>query len=556
MHPRTAPLALAAILAVLAVLAASGCGAEGFDSAGSAGSFTDSSNWYEPDAAAGPSEPSPPPDAVGSDVAAPDTSTPPPPPEDEVDFDLRTPEAGESHLYIPSAGLDALVVVDAATLDVHLVEVGVEPTLVRALPDDHGAVVLNRGSDDVSIVRPAEPGVFDVRTLDVLADHNRMVLSPGGEWAFLWFDPTVGGPGGFGSLQDVSAVRLVPDEVAVYDLAVGYRPTEIHFSDGGELALFFCEDGVSGVRLPLLDGDVFLPPVPVDDDPFREPEDREIAVTPDGSLAVVRDLVGEPRLTLVDLQSHDLHTLPLPDWPSDLDMTPDGGTVVVPMKATRQVALVQVPEAFDWQPPEGAEPADNPHVTVAFTGAPFGSAVLTSDASRALLYTTEPGTQAVGMVDLAAGQVSVQPMPKEITSVLVSPDGSMGALLHRRGSGSDPDLADREAYSLLDLDTGFSKILTVDNPVEEVIFTDDSEELFVLMPDPWGADHLVHRVSAGSFATVPYRTPDAPVFVGAMPGIHKVAIALDNPTGWITFVDTADDTVDQVNSFELNSYIE
>lgn len=545
---------------VLLALSAGACGAD----ASGANSAFDANGWNTPDAVSSDtssaSDTWSPSDTTASDAVANDTYIPPPPVETEQDFDLRTPEAGGSYLYIPSAGLDALVVVDATNLAVHLVEVGVEPTLVRALPADHGAVVLNSGSYDLSIVRPVARGEFTVKTVDVLPDHNRMVLSPDGDWAFVWFDPTVGSPGGFGSLQDVSAVYLVPGQEVVYNLAVGYRPTEVHFTASGTLVLFFCENGISGVRLAELDGDSFLPPVAVDANPFQKPSDREIKVTPSGDMAVVRDLVVAPRLTLVDLEDQTIRTLSLPDWPSDLDMTPDGSSVVVPMKTTEQVAIVKVPEAFTWEAPapvdENATIPDNPFVTISFTGSHFGSTVLTADGARALLYTTDPGTQAIGMVDVASGQVGVQPLAKEVTSVLVSLDGRMAALLHRKTSGTDSSLVNVEAYSLLDLDSGFSKIVTVDNAVQKVIFTDDSLELFVLMPDLYGADHLVHRVSTRSFAVIPYATPDAPIFVGAMPSIHKVAIALDNPTGWITLIDTEDDSVDQVNSFELNSFIE
>ena len=118
-----------------------------------------------------------------------DTEPVPPPPQHESDADLRIPEAGERFLYIPSVGLQALVVVDAITLAIDLVDVGVAPIIARALPDNRGAVVVNAGSDDVAIVRHgADPGSFDVTYLDVLPDNNRMTLSPDGAWAFLWFD--------------------------------------------------------------------------------------------------------------------------------------------------------------------------------------------------------------------------------------------------------------------------------------------------------------------------------------------------------------------------------
>lgn len=554
--PRTLAGAASLVSLTLSLLAVSACGADDADGAAAPWTGADTSSWT--------SDTNAPSDAwSSSDAAAPaDTTPPPPPPEDPRDFDLRTPEAGGTWLYIPSAGLDALVVVDATNLAVHLVEVGVEPALVRALPDDGGAVVLNRGTADVSIVRPRARGDFDVTTLDVLPGHNRLVLSPDGAWAFAWFDPTLDGSG---ALQDVSAVRLNEGEEAVYNLAVGYRPTDVHFTAEGGVALFFCENGISGVVLDGLDADTFLPPIAVADDPFLKPVDREVVVTPDGAYAVVRDLVAPPRLTLVDLGTGARATLALLDWPSDLDMTPDGAQVIVPMKETQQVALVSVPDAFTWVPEdpdetpdgEGDEPPaapDNPHVAYAFTGAGFGSSALTADASRALLFTTD-GTMAIGMLDLAAAQVFIQPVAKAIDAALVSDDGTMAALIHSKQSGAEPSLVGVEAYSLLHLDSGFVKIMTVDHAIERAIFTADASELFVLMPDPVGASHDVHRVATASFAVTPYRTPYAPVYAGALPSLDKVAISLDNPTGWIVFVDTATDAVDHVNSFELNSFI-
>ncbi|MCA9516020.1 MAG: hypothetical protein KC635_13835 [Myxococcales bacterium] len=563
-------LALTALTALSALTLAAGVGACGADfNDGGGSSFSDTSNWTSADTTGGGTSAADTWSSGGgidavADASGPDIG-PPPPPEQEVDYDLRTPEAGARYLYIPSAGLDALVVVDATTLAVSLVDVGVAPTLVRALPQDRGAVVLNSGSDDVSIVRPDGAGGFRVRTLDVLPRHNRLELSPDGRFAFAFYDTRAGGAAG--SLQDVNAVRLAAGDEAVLNVAVGLRPTELIFKESGQLALFFCENGISGIRLDELVGDTFLPPVAVKANPFEKPIDREIVVTPEGRLAVVRDL-NAPVLTLVDLQTAARSTLPLADWPSDLEMTPDGGTVIVPMKASAQVAIVAVPEAFAWEAPEPEVPAEggvdgeepvaapeNPYVTLVPTGAAFGSASMTSDGGRALLFTTERGTKAVGMLDLGSAQAFLQPTPKEVVSVLVSPDGRMAALIHRDANDDAADLRNVPAYTLLDLATGYAKLVTVADPVTKVIFTADSSELFALMPGSSGGRGLVHRVSTTSFAVIDYETPMAPVYVGAMPAVSKVAIALDDPSGWITFVDTDDGQVSQVNSFELNSFI-
>ncbi|MCC6623066.1 MAG: hypothetical protein IT385_17545 [Deltaproteobacteria bacterium] len=543
---------------VLVCLPLAACGDMG--DAGS--SFSDATNWSSPDTGATSTTTS-----VSDSWTNPgadtgvliDTSTgpelpPPPPPETEQDYDLRTPEAGASFLYIPSAALDALIIVDAKTLQVELVEVGVTPTIVRALPADDGAVVLNEGGSDVSIVRPraAPARGFDVTTLDVVPGANRLERSPDGRFAFAFYDASRSASvAGLGSLQDVSAIRLDHGDEEVMNLAVGYKPSTIVFADSDRLVLVFCEDGISGIRVDDLVGDTFLPPVPTSTDPFAKPVDREIVVTPDGRHAAVRDLLA-PVVTWVDLQSATVKELSLPDYASDLELTPDGKTLVVPMRTTQRVALVAVPEAFDVAS-QGAPLEDNPHVRIPATGASFGSAALTADGRRALLYTTLPGTLAIGMVDAVTAEVVTRPLVRELQSVVVSPDSRMAALIHRR-FGSVP--AQEHAYSLLDLATGYAKIVYLAHPVTEVLFTEDASELYALVPDPLGATHAVHRVSTRSFNVTTYAVPDEPVFAGVLTAVSKVAIALDNPTGWITFVDTVTGEVRQVNSVELNGFIE
>ena len=552
---------LRALSVLLLVLTACGAGDD------AAGSFSDVGLWQ--DAVADTTADTSSPTEVGTPdgTDAPDTvadTAPPPPPEDEVDFDLRTPEAGATFLYIPSAALDALVIVDARDLTVHLVEVGLAPTIVRALPGDGGAVVLDEGSSEISIVRPrsavggiAPDPAFSVETIPVVPGANRLVLSPDGAVAFVFFATTRSGAT-TGSLQDVTAVRLDRPAVA-YNLAVGFRPEEVVFADQDRLALIVCEDGLSGMRLADLTRDVFLPPVPTSPDPFEAPLDRELAPTPDGRFVLVRNL-NRMALGRVDLQTGALALIPLPDYPSDLDLSADGATAVVPLRAAQSAAVIDVTRAFDWVAPPPADPpadppATNPHVRFAPTGAAFGSAVITADEAHALLYTTTAAVRAVGMLDLASASAVIAPLVKELSAVVPSPDGAMAVLVHRRASG-DGDLYNREAYSLLDLASGYTKLVVTTHAVTDVVFTNDAAELFTLVPDPLGATHEVQRVDAGSFHVRSYPVPDRPVFVGALPALDKVAIALDNPTGWVTFVDTVTGRLQQLNSFELNSFIE
>lgn len=544
----------------LAVAAAAGIGACGDAGA----SFSEIDNWSGVD-----TTPTNPTDTAATDTGPTDTASddslpfdtavdttpelpPPPPPEEEVDFDLRTPEAGESFLYIPSAGLDALIVVDARSLAVEVVEVGVGPIAVRALPNDGGAIVLNAASSDVSIVKPdpSRDPPFSVLTLDVVPGANRLVISPHAELAFAWYDEhedhTLGGVGG---LQDVSAIRLAPGEETVMNLAVGRRPERVHFADNDSLVLIDCEDGISGAYMRDIVKNVFLTPVPTNRDPFRVPSDREIVTTPDGHFAVVRDL-DHASLAWVDLQAGTLATLDLPGWATDLELTPDGKTLIATLPGLKEALVADLPDAFAL--PVADE--SNPHVHFVPTGAAFGATVLTADGRRALLYSTTPGIQAIGMLDIVALGAVIRPLDKEVRAVLVSPDSQKAALLHRAYSGSG-SLATSHGYTVLDLASGYTKLITTPHEVTDVVFTDDATELYALVPDPARAAHEVHRVETGSFAVEVYPVPDAPVFVGALRGAHQVAISLANPTGWITFIDSATGTVRQLNSFELNGFI-
>jgi len=541
--------------AIFAIASLSGCG-----DADSAFSASDNApgNWQGADTSTGWSD---------SSTGSGDTSQPPPP-ENEVDFDLRTPEASDQFLFVPSAALDALIAVDASTLRVHLIEAGLSPTIVRALPDGAGAIVLNEGSSDVTLVRqdPGETVSFSKQFFPVAAGATRLVLSPDGAWAFAWYDERFGEGyarrGNFGSLQDVSAIHLVPGQEAVYNLAVGYRPTEVQFADDDKLLLVECEDGLSTTYLEDLVKDTFLPPVQTTDDVFVPPLEREIIPGPDGTFVAVRDLQYR-RLLWIDLETGGRLSLELPDFPSDLDMTPDGTRLLVPLRELQQVAIVTIPEAFTWEAPTPVEPLEgeepeplvpNPYITYVDTGAPFGSLALTADAGQALLFTTQAGVAAIGMLNVAAETTTIRPMIKELESVAIDPTGKVAALLHRRLSGTG-SIAEQNAYSLLDLTSGYAKLVIIPNPVSMFTFTSDGAELFALVPDPLGNQHAVHRVISETFAIQTYSVPDRPTFVGAMPMVSKMAISLDNPTGWITFIDTTTNEVRQLNSFELNGFV-
>lgn len=486
-----------------------------------------------------------------------DNYEPPPEVEIEIDNDLRRPALADTLLYIPSAGLDSLVVVDAAALRVDLVDVGDEPVQVKALPGDDGAVVLNTGTSDVTIVRVTDPGEYTTTTVDVLTRHNRLLVTDDGDWAFAWYKAT-GLPGDLpGSLQDVSVIRLTEGEETIYNLSVGLRPASVIVASGR--AVVVCDNGLSIVDLDTLDSDAFLPPVPYHEDPFVLPTDREVVVTPDGTYAVVRDL-DRAVLTLVELESGTRKVLSLPDWPSDLDMTADGALVVVPFKNSESVAILEVPAAFDFEPDPEATLAEgfhaNPAVERMPTWHPFGVVELATQGDRGLLYTTEEGILAVGQIDLVTRLVTSRPIAKEVISAVVAPSGATAVLLHRALSGLQAPESTSEGYSVMDLGSQYAKLVLTNYAPTEVAFSPEGDDAYVLLPaaESSGGPHAIHRMHDFALTSVPVPAP--PVFIGLMPDAERVVVLLDDPTGWLTVIHVETGAVEQLNSFELNSRIQ
>ncbi|MBM4389137.1 MAG: hypothetical protein FJ088_15465, partial [Deltaproteobacteria bacterium] len=66
------------------------------------------------------------------------------PPEKEKELDLKAPEGSENFVYIANSSSDSVIKIDAKTQDVTLIEVGDNPTILKTIPKNDAAVVLNQ----------------------------------------------------------------------------------------------------------------------------------------------------------------------------------------------------------------------------------------------------------------------------------------------------------------------------------------------------------------------------------------------------------------------------
>ncbi len=120
---------------------------------------------------------------TGADEGGPGTEAPFVP-EEEIEVALQAPQGGDRYVFVVSTGLDAVVRIDGITLEVDLIEVGGQPTVMRTLGGEDALVVINEGTRDFSVVRSIEADQPPtVVTLDAPNHVNRLQVADDGRFA-------------------------------------------------------------------------------------------------------------------------------------------------------------------------------------------------------------------------------------------------------------------------------------------------------------------------------------------------------------------------------------
>ncbi len=475
------------------------------------------------------------------------------PPEEEVETAaFSAPAVGRHHVWVANPAQDAVVRIHAGTLAVSRVAVGDEPTVVQTRPGHDRAVVLNRGSDEVTLV--AIEGAAEQLAFFPLPHHfNAMALHPAGRFAFCWLDLDQVRPGEDASaLQDVAVVDLVDGKV--HPVVVGFRPSRVVFPSDGGRALFVTEDGVSIIDLANLEQGHIATTVPVAVDVFAH-ADREVLVTPDGRYAVSRG-PGEPGVTIVDLEEGTPRLAGLGAEPTDIDLLPDGGEVLVMLRSAERAARVPI-----------ADPA-----SATFTDLPgqrLGSAAVSPDGAVAVLFTTvarEGEIPRVTLLDLATGDHVARPVRKVVAGVSVDPTGRVAYVLHAKKEGEpDPALGEDEflarshGFSLLDLRTAFTRLATTAAAPTGLTFTADGTRALVLLSNPARGVAALEHLDLTTFDVRTYELGSPPEFAGVVPELGRAFVTQAHPEGRISFLELdAPETARlvTVSGYALNGRIE
>lgn len=539
------------------------------------------------------------PDGEGASPGAPGgpgAPAPAPPELEEEIVPVSGPAAGREHVWVSSPTTDAVIRIAAADRTVVSIPVGDRPTVVRAVPGEDRLVVLNRGSDELTIIEhdPQARPPDQTRFIPLPGHFNALDLSPSGRFAFAWLDLAEAEPGeDLEGLQDVAVLDVSAG--VVHPVSIGFRPQRVRFADG-DLALFVTDDGLSVIEPGALDGPSIAPTIPVAPSVFAQAE-REVRISLDGDRAVSRG-PGEPGITVVALAEGIPRFIALGAEPTDLDLLPDGRTALVMMREARALALVPLDLAVE--APEQIRLIELPDL-------PLGSAVVSPAGDRALLYATRPDAPPVAaLLDLDAETVRPVRLRKRARGAAIDPEGRVAYVLHgidapapivdsgdedaaelgpadlgladlgladlgpadqdpeapepigALAPGIDPELAEQHGWSLIDLQTGF--VVVRPTPAEPfgLLFAPRDPVAFVLHAASPEAPAAVMRIDLDRFDARSWPLWSPPEVVGLLPAADRAFITQSHPTGRIGFLplDAAEGRVETVTGYTLGGRIE
>jgi YVTN family beta-propeller protein len=461
------------------------------------------------------------------------------PPEEEDDFLALAPAATDAYVFVANPTRDTVTRISVPSLAVLTAEVAEGPSVIETTADYSRAVTLNEGADSVSLIVAA---TLDVTNVSIRPNFTRLDLSDDGAWVMAWYDPdldeTAGDDGGVQSFNEVSFVNVATGEHT--PMAVGFNPRGVQWSQDGTLALV-----VSDASLALIDltASTLSPTlVAIADDPVDAPEAEEVALSPDGAYAYVRQF-GSDELVVVDLATRAVDRVTVGSNPTDLDLSPDGNHIAVVSRADQEVWVLDSTNPFG-------------EAEVVPFASPYGSLLYTGDGSQAILYTNASLLASYAVWDTTTGVITEKSLVKPVQSLGASPTGGSLLVFHTEDDAADADPSNpfygEWALTLIDLDDLRQNPMVLPDEPTSYSTSDDGGYGYFIME---GQD-LLEVLDFGTLLYTEVDLKSPPVHLGVLPDSNIAWISQDHSLGRISFYEPSANTLDTITGFELNSEIE
>jgi DNA-binding beta-propeller fold protein YncE len=470
------------------------------------------------------------------------------PPEKENESQYLAPVATGKYLWSANPLSGRVALIDATTLSVALGSAGNRPTQVLGLEasDQYGALVLNQGSHDATLLRVDATGApIKAKSFRTQSDANAWAASPQGHYAIAWSDAAqVSNVGPLDLFQDLTVFSLTSGAETSVRLSVGARPSRFAFDHGETHAYAVTQEGISVIDLG--DTPSVSAVLPLSSDPLGQLSASDVSFAPDGSYAVVRSQ-GSSKVLVLALPSGEREEVDLGGVVTDLDLTSDGTRAFAVLGPKSEVVEVPIPIA-------GANPSTFARADLA--GEAIGAIALNTDGSAALVYSTVLGTSRVVLLDLRSGATFLthrsQDLISPVTALFAAPDPRFAISFQSVPAGSKK----LGAFSLLSMQgQRVPKIVGTDAAPTQIAFSADGHSALV----------TVRSDSVGAFGAyliglenqqvdfIALQSP--PVAAGVVVAANRAYVAQSHPEGRITFVSLADGGLETLTGFELAARI-
>ncbi|HEX6767271.1 MAG TPA: hypothetical protein VF103_17355 [Polyangiaceae bacterium] len=501
----------------------------------------------------------------------------------EVENESYTAPAVSGHwIWTANPASGRVALIDALSTRVTTANAGLRPTYLASLEhddeNDSGAVVINVGSQDVSVFHSTGGTIDSVETVPLGAPANRITMSRSSSFALAWSDAAlVPGADATEGMQDVTVIDLSASPPKTKRLSVGYRPNRVFVSDDERRAYVVSEPTVSVIRLGGSATGAVLRDVEITSNPTEAPNARDVTVTPDGALFFVRR-ENSPNVEVVSLEDDRHATVVLPGPVTDLDLAADGRSAFAVVRGHSEpptaalgaagagepggvggdsgggeggmdgggggamdsiVAVLPVPAVLD---------APFPSRTFGIEGV-FGSIAVSPAGDTALLYTTAAASDRVVVLDTKTRQHRTVAVQAQVSGAVLAPDGAHAVVLLGRVPGS----VKPAAFSVVPLKSNNApRLVGTDAPPASVAIGETSALVTVTGPNLPSGVYLVHLPELSRELI---RLASVPLSAALMPDVGRGFVAQSHPEGRITFVDLVTGAPRTITGFELGAKV-
>lgn len=457
-------------------------------------------------------------------------------PEVEIEGSFEAPIVTGKYLWSANPQSGRVALVDAETLRVTTVESGLGPRTLAPVPtadpEQASTLVLNEVGNDATLLRLERGQFSDPVHFPTHADANALTVSASGRWVVAWsdwrrvstrLDPT-------DSFQDLTLMLLRPEdgEPRAFRRVAGYRPASVTFDADEQRALVVSEHGISVIELSDEADPRVSRLIEVVAGGLADRRARDVLVTPDGALALVRE-EGSSSLGFVDLASGELTAVTLAGPITDLDLEAGGSRAVAVMRDVGAVSVLELPGAV-------TDPSQITHMTLPGS---YGSISLDPAAAVGVLYTNSTPSSQVATLRLgdAADSLPIfaEDLRAPVRGVFVAPDAEHALAL------LDPPAGSVKAGAFGVLPTAAqrgAKIVGTDAPAHAVAMGPAPTRVaMVTVRDDARRRFGVHVVALPTLQVDYLELTSPPVAAGIIAELGKGYVAQEHPEGRITFLE-------------------